>query len=164
MPGDEFSVHDQVLLFFRDGGLEVFEGGHLKFPAEDGAVEFHGLAGGAVKGEIGVVVNSHAVSLFSCSLVAPYPTTSGRIRHGHIKVCRIWSYSCIDHIVSLEVNMAKKTGAVALVKKLAQNPAIRQKVIQLARDPKVQAEVKKYAGLALEAVKNRKSSGAKKLK
>lgn len=73
--------------------------------------------------------------------------------------------------------MAKKAGAVGAVKKLAQNPAVRQKVIelaknpavrqkviQLAKDPKVQAEVKKYAGLALDAVKNRKSSGAKKLK
>lgn len=60
--------------------------------------------------------------------------------------------------------MAKKAGALGAVKKLAQNPAVRQKVIQLAKDPKVQAEVKKYAGLALDAVKNRKSGGSKKLK
>lgn len=60
--------------------------------------------------------------------------------------------------------MTKKAGAVGAVKKLAQNPAVRQKVTQLAKDPKVQAEVNKYARLALEAVKNRKSSGAKKLK
>lgn len=58
--------------------------------------------------------------------------------------------------------MAKKAGAVGAVKKLAQNPAVRQKVIQLAKDPKVQTEVKKYAGLALEAVKNRKSGGSKR--
>lgn len=73
--------------------------------------------------------------------------------------------------------MAKKAGAVGAVKKLAQNPAVRQKVIelaqnpavrqkviQLAKDPKVQAEVKKYAGLALEAVKNRKSGDSSQKK
>lgn len=60
--------------------------------------------------------------------------------------------------------MAKNAGAVGVVKKLAQNPAVRQKVIQLAKDPKVQAEVKKYAGLALEAVKNRKSGDSSQKK